>query len=222
MLGRHGDRHQRIQHVVASDQRHHGRLPEAGTNDVKLRAQHAAQHKILGAVVARMLNAIERDFAMKIAAELRDIRIVGVEKSMASGGQRFDQLILGARNTGLRAEALQMRQADVGHHAFVRRCNLRQRGDLARVRHAHLDHRNLVLGLQAQQLHRKSKMIVQISQRLQHVELRAQHMRNAFLGGGLARRAGHCDQLLAPQPPRRRAQVLQRQRAVRQPRSTCE
>ena len=104
---------------------------------------------------------------MKIAAKLRDIRIVGVEKGMASGGQRFNQLILGARDAGLRAEELQMRQADVGHHAFVGRGNARQRGDLARVRHAHLDHGDLVLGLQAQQLQRKSEMIVEISQRLQ-------------------------------------------------------
>ena len=191
-----------------------GGLAEAGTDDVELRTQHAAQREILGAIVARMLDAVERNVAVKIAAELRNIGIVGVEKRVASGGQRFDQLVLGARNAGLRAEALQMRQADVGHHAIIGRGNPRQGGDLARVRHAHLDHRDLVLGLQAQQLHRKSEMIVQISQRLQHVELRAQHVRNAFLGGGLARRAGHGDQLFAPQPPRRRAQVLQRQRGV--------
>ena len=61
MLGRHGDGHQRVQHVVASDQGQPGGLAEAGTNDVELRAQDAAQHKVLGAVVARMLDAVERD-----------------------------------------------------------------------------------------------------------------------------------------------------------------
>ena len=56
MLGGHGNRHQRIQHVVASHQRQPRGLPEAGTNHVKLRAQHAAQRNTLGAVVARMLE----------------------------------------------------------------------------------------------------------------------------------------------------------------------
>ena len=94
------------------------------------------------------------------------------------------------------------------------RRNPRQPGDLSRVRHAHFDDRHLVLGLQAQQLHRQSKMIVEIAERFQNLESRAQHMRNAFLGGRLAGRAGHRDQLLAPQPPHRRAQMLQRLGAV--------
>ena len=71
MLGSHGNRRQRIQHVVASHQRHHRGLPETRANHLKLRTQHAAQRNTPGAIVARMLNAVERDLAVKVAAELR-------------------------------------------------------------------------------------------------------------------------------------------------------
>ena len=214
MLGRGRHRHQRVQHIVAAHQRQSRGLAETRPHDVELRAQQPAHHQVLRAVVAGMLDAEQRDLPVKVAAELGDVSIVGVEKCMAAGRQRFDQFVLGARDAGLRAEALQMRHADVGHHAHVGRGNSRQGGDLARMIHAHLDHRKLMLRLQTQQLQRKPPVVVQISQRLQHVELPGHHVRNAFLGGGLPRRAGHRNQLSAPKPPRRRAQPLQGQRGV--------
>ena len=64
--------------------------------------------------------------------------------------------------------------------------------------HAHLDDRNLVIRLQAQQLQRQPKAVVEIALRLQHVELRAQRRGNRFLGRRLAGRAGDGHHALAP------------------------
>ena len=119
--------------------------------------------------------------AVKVAAKLRDVRIIGVEVGVASGGQRLDELVLGARDAILRFKVLQMREADVGNHAFIRRGNLRKARDLTRVRHAHLDDGEVMLRLQPQQLHGQAKVVVQIAQRLQHLVARAEQMRNAFL-----------------------------------------
>ena len=58
-------------------------------------------------------------------------------------------------------------------------------------------------------------MIIEISQRLQHLKLRAQYVCNTLLGGRLTRRTSDGNQLLTPEPPRRSTQMLQRQRAVR-------
>ena len=70
--------------------------------------------------------------------------------------------------------------------------------DLAGVRHAHLDDRQLVLGLELEQLQRHSKLVVEIALRLQHAMPRRENVGDDFLGRRLARRSGHADQRLRP------------------------
>ena len=98
--------------------------------------------------------AAEIDHAAgKIAAKLRGISIVAVEEGDAVRGQRGHQFELGAGDAGLAVgEVFNVRRADVGDHAPVGRGDARQRGDFARVVHAHFDDGDLVLRHQAQQL----------------------------------------------------------------------
>ena len=102
-----------------------------------------------------------------------------------------------------------MHRSHHGDHAAVGLRQFRQRGNLARVRHAHLDDGDLVLGLQLQQLQRQAKVVVEIALRLQHAVPGRQNMRDDFLGGGLAGGTGHADQRLAPKSPHGRSELLQ-------------
>ena len=87
------------------------------------------------------------DAAGKIAAKLRDVGIVAVEESDAVGGQRGDQLKLGAGDAGLAfSEVLNMRGADVGDDAPVGRGDAGKRGNFASVVHAHFDDGDFVFG----------------------------------------------------------------------------
>ena len=82
-----------------------------------------------------------------------------------------------------------------------------------------------MLRFEFQQHQRQSEMIVEIAFRFQHPETRRQHVRNRFLGGGLAGRSGDPDQRLSPQSAHRRAQRLQRDQRIvhrQQPRSRRE
>ncbi len=138
-----------------------------------------------------------------------------MRKATPCRGQRVHQLELGAGNAGLAVgKVLNVRRAHVGDHAPVGRGNQRQRGDLAGVVHAHLDHRDLVLRLQAQQLQRQAEAVVQIALGLEHVELCAQRRGNRFLGGGLAGRAGDGHHAPAPLAAHVRGQGLQRKQRV--------
>ena len=97
--------------------------------------------------------------AVKIAAKLRGVGIVAVEKGNAVRGQRLNQFEFGARDAGLALfEVLNVRRAHVGDHAPVGRGDARQRGDLAQVIHAHLDDGDFVFRHQAQQLQRAGRI----------------------------------------------------------------
>jgi hypothetical protein len=82
------------------------------------------------------------------------------------------------------------------------------------VRHAHLDHCDLVLGFQLQQLQRQSEMVVQIALRLQHEMPTPQNMGNYFLGRRLTCGTGYPNQRLAPQFPHGRGKLLQREKRI--------
>src|SRR5438105_11477468 len=77
------------------------------------------------------------------------------------------------------------------------------------MRHAHLDHSDVVLALQAQQLQRQAEVIVEIAFRLQDAKFSAQDLRDGFLGSGFASRASHANERLAPNAAHCRAQGLQ-------------
>ncbi len=160
----------------------------------------------LGAGAASEIDSL----AAEVATELADIRIVAVQKGDAIGGQRLDQFILGARNAAdAVGKVLRMRVADIGDHAPVGRCDPGQRGNFAGVRHAHLNHGDIVCGLQLEQLQRQSEAIVQIALRFEHFEMRGQHGGDGVLGRGLAGAPGDGDDALAPVAANRRSQRLQ-------------
>ncbi len=84
--------------------------------------------------------------------------IVRIQKRNSIGRQSLHQLILRPRNP-LKSilEKLQMHCGHIAHHRPVRLRNLRQRPNLPRMVHPHLEHGHLVLLLQAQQSQRQSK-----------------------------------------------------------------
>ena len=65
--------------------------------------------------------------------------------------------------------------------------------------HPHLQHRDIMDGLQTQQLQRQAEVVVQVALRLQHVKGRPQHLRDTLLGGRLAGRARDADHALVAQ-----------------------
>ena len=114
------------------------RSPARNRTCKPLRSSAAVKNLRIGAWAGAKIHHA----ASKIAAKLRHVRIVAVQKSHAVRGQRSHQLKLGARNAGLAiGKILNVRRAHVRHHAPIGRGNARQRGNLARVVHAHLDHR---------------------------------------------------------------------------------
>src|SRR3954466_1168675 len=88
--------------------------------------------------------------------------------------------------------------SNVRHYANVGMSDLSQRRDLTRVRHPEFDDRDLVLGLELQQLQRQSKVIVEVSFRLHDAKTPRENVRNGFFRGRLPRRTGDRDQRLAP------------------------
>ena len=149
----------------------------------------------------------------KVAPELRHVGIVRIQKrdgtSRACGESPAPAHIWRAQFRRCRRENSRVRVAHVGHDAPVRRSDPAQRRDFARVRHAHLDHRNLVFRLKLEQLQRQAEVVVQVALRLQHAKRVAEHRRNGFLGRGLSGAAGHRHDALAPMAAHGRSQRLQ-------------
>ena len=156
-----------------------------------------------------MPHAERHDFAVEIAAKLRNVGIIGVQDGDAARRQRRYQFIFRARHIGQAAEKFHVHRAHQRDYADLRLRDLCQRGDLAGMRHAHLDHSDVVLALQAQQLQRQAEVIVEIAFRLQDAKFSAQNLRDGFLGSGFASRASHANERLAPNAAYCRAQGLQ-------------
>ena len=130
------------------------------------------------------------DAAGKIATKLRTISVVAVQEHDPVCGKRLDQLELGACNACLAiGKVLNVRGANIGDDAPVGHGDARQRGNLARVVHAHLDHGKFVLRHQAQQLQGQAKAVVQVALRFENAKFCAERRSNGFLGGGFSRRA---------------------------------
>ena len=139
------------------------------------------------------------DAAGKIAAKLRSVGVVAVEEGDAVRGQRGDQLEFGASNARLAlGKIFNVRGADVGDHAPVGRGDARQRGNLAGVIHAHLDHGEFVLRHEAQQLQGQAEIVIQIALGFEDAELCAERGGDGFLGGGFPGRAGDGHHAPAP------------------------
>ena len=104
--------------------------------------------------------------------------------------------------------------SNVGHHADLRLRDFRQRANLAGVRHAHFDDRNVVLRFQLQEHERQAEMIIEVAFGLEHAEARAKNMRDGFFGRRFPCGAGDADQRLAPDFAHRGGQRLQRNQRI--------
>src|SRR5947209_20136816 len=107
-----------------------------------------------------MLDPKLNDFAMKVAAKLRYVGIVCVQKRDPTGREGGDQLILraGDSSDSFRKE-FQMNRGDRSHYSPVRSCDFAECCDFSRVRHSHFDHGNVVFRLELQKLERQTEMI---------------------------------------------------------------
>ena len=184
------------------------RTERSSTIDIEDRAGRAVGLDVLRHHGCGLVQSESDDRSVKVAAELRNVRIVGIQHSDAAGRQRLDELILRARNSRNRIEELQVYRCDHGHDTAIRLGQRRQVAYLAGVRHAHLDHRQLVLGLELEQLQRHAELVVEIALRLQNAMAGRENVRDDFLRRGLAGGSGHADQRLRPQPAHCRSQPL--------------
>ena len=129
------------------DQRPPAVLPHSIQHHVKLRALGAPALHILSSNVGYRAHSVGYNLAFEVAAELRNVFVIGIEHGDSSGGERLDELILRARNAGKRIKKLQVHGSDVGHNANVGPRDLRQRANFSGMRHPHFDDRDIVLGL---------------------------------------------------------------------------
>jgi len=213
-LERHRHRRQGVIDVVPPQQRQDRLLARVASHDLKRRALRSALFDGVGADVGGMLQRVAHHPPVEVAAELRHVLIVRVQHRGASPGKPGDQLILGARDLRHRVEESQVHGRDVGHQAQVGLRDARQRRNLSGMRHGKLHHCHLVLRLQAQQLQRQAKVIVQVALGFHHAVAPGEKVGDGVLGGGLAGGAGHRDQRLAPGAADRGAQLLQGQQRV--------
>ena len=94
--------------------------------------------------------------------------VVGVDHGGAARRQRLEDLALGARDRLFRVEEFEVREPGVGDERDVRLREPAEVADLARVVHAHLDHRAAVAGAQLEQRERQADVVVQIAARGEH------------------------------------------------------
>src|SRR6185312_4588768 len=193
------NRRQRVRHIVSPHQAQVDIAPLVGGNYRKPRAIQTSLDYILRTHVYTIAHSVQHRTLAHASAKGRDALIVAVQKRYAVRGQRFHQLILGACDpVDTIRKKLQVHRRNVRHDGPIWFRDLRQRADFAGVVHSHLQHRDLVFALQTQQLQWQTKMVVEVSLSLQHLELRAQNLRNALFGGRLARRAGDANHAPAP------------------------
>ena len=160
---RHRNRRQRIQNVVLSHQRQPRVVPPARAHHVELGSFRALRHHILRPHFCRGLGPVRNHFPLVVAPELRNVLIVSVQNGCPCGRERFDQLVFRPRDSRKRIEKLEVDRRHVGHHSNFGLRDLRQRANFPRVRHPHLDHRQVVLRFQFQKHQRQPEMIVEVA-----------------------------------------------------------
>ena len=147
--------------------------------------------------------------ACGVLAHPVDARVVGVEHRRAVARQRLDQLALAALDRVQRSGAREVRRAHRGDHADRGPRHGRQQRDVAGDVHAHLEHRDLVLGPQPQQRQRQADLVVLVALVAQHRPALGQRLGDLLLGGRLGQRSGDARRPAARSgratPPRPRA-----------------
>ena len=116
--------------------------------------------------------------------------VVAVQDRDASGAEALEDLRLGVRDGVERREELEVHRRHQRDDGRVRPRDARQRAELARRRHAELEHGEAVLGREAQQRQGQAVLVVEVPLRLEHGPARPQQARGHLLGGRLAGGAG--------------------------------
>ena len=131
--------------------------------------------------------------AGQAGSNLVQIRILVLDEdgSISLFPQEIIQFSFGANDSFERAESLKMGLPHIGNDPVVRLGNVNQGLDFSRMISPHFDDRHLMLRLQAQQCQRHSDMVVEVSLRVKHLKLLAQHGCNQFFRGGFSVRTGH-------------------------------
>ena len=204
-----GNGSERIQDIMIANQRQASMFPTTGYDNVELRALGALGVNVSRTNVGANRGSILDDPAFEIAAEVRNVLIVGIEYGGATGGERFDELIFRAGNSGEGIEEFQMNRSYVRHHADIRLGDFGEGANFSGVRHSHLNDCQVVPGFELQQHQREAEMVVQIAFGLQDAELRGQHVGDGFFGGGLTGRTGDANQRLSPELADSRSEDLQ-------------
>ena len=117
-----------------------------------------------------------------------DEGIVGVEHRRAVRAEPLEDLGLGGGDGLHRIEELQVDGRDHRDHGDVGAREARQRPQLARGRHAQLEHRRRVLGREAKEAQRQPVPIVEVSLGLEDGAARGEKSGRHLLGRGLSRR----------------------------------
>ena len=94
------------------------------------------------------------------------MRIVAIEEKNGTGQKGVRNVKLFSKNILLRAELLNMRDADVRHNGILRPGNLSKTAHFPEVTHSHLDDCHLVLRLKTEHRQRKTNLTVLIAFRL--------------------------------------------------------
>ncbi len=125
-----------------------------------------------------------------------------------------EQLALCRGDVVERLEVGQMRSRDVCQDSDVRVGDLGEPRQLAVVAHPHLQHRDLVHGLQLEQRERAAVQVVEVSPRGVNGEGRLEHLPRHLLGRGLARGAGNRHHLHRQPAAHPGCEILQRAQRV--------
>ena len=119
------------------------------------------------------------------------IRIIAGQTQQSVIGHAVANLQLGLQDTLPGTQIFHVHGADIGNNANVRLGDMGQIGNLAKVAHAHLQHRNLGIFLHGQQRHGKTQIVIEIGRGFADDIVPFQHCGNHFLGGAFSHGSGH-------------------------------
>ena len=181
-----------IDHVVAQGGDGHGEL---GLGGLDLALQPLGPHlpDLFGLIGRLVVRAAPEDAGGDLPLQRPQQGVIPVEDGQVVAGHGLEDLALGLQDPLPAAQVLDVGVADVGDDRHVGGDDTGQVVDLAEVVHAHLQHAQLMLGVQAEEGQGQADLVVVVALGLQDPELLAQDRGDHVLGRGLAHAAGDAD-----------------------------
>ena len=165
-------------------------------------------------VTGGIFDAISYHLVAEAAAFVPQKRLIAAENSRAALLQTLENLQLGLADALTRAEELDMRGADIGDNRQIRSGSRRHAGKLTEMVHAHLGYQHFSIPGHTHERQRQTNLIIQVAFCLLCAEALRENSIQQLLGGGLADRAGHADDLAAAHRAVAAREVKQRLRGV--------